>query len=255
MTLRLRAARPVAFLLASLLAGAAWAAFPSAEKVAGAVAETNAASGRARPLLLEVSLRVAGGGAQARGTLATHPTGLARLELVGPSGFVERHLLLGDEYRASRDGQILASPHPFLPPVFLLQANSGAALSAALSSFGVLSYEMVLGRLGDHDCYVFGGRLPYAASPDAPPRPSLWVDNRSYDTLRLVSEDGTEYVLGPTRVFESIRLPAWIEIHGEALRARLEILEASEASAPAAAFQSDWLTDLAPSESPPAAAP
>jgi hypothetical protein len=247
-TRSLRASRPLACLLATLLAGGALAAIPSAEKVAGAVAETNAASGRARPLLLEVSLRVAGGGAQARGTLATHPTGLARLELVAPSGFVERHLLLGDEYRASRDGQILPSPHPFLPPVFLLQANSGAALSAALSSFGVLSYEMELGRIGDQDCYVFGGRAPFDASLEAPPRPSLWVDMRSYDTLRLVSEDGTEYRLGPMRVFGGIRLPAWIEIRGEALRARLEILEASEADAPAAAFQSDWLTDLAPSE-------
>jgi len=251
-----RSALALALLAATALAGAALAAIPSAEKVAGAVAETNAASGRARPLLLDVSLRVAGGGAQARGTLASHPTGLARLELTGPSGFVERHLLVGDEYRASRDGELLASPHPFLPPIFLLQATSGAALSAALTSFGVRSDEMVLGRIGDQDCYVFGGRAPVVlGAEDAPLRPSLWIDTSSYDVLRVVREDGTEYRFGPTRVFGGIRLPAWIEIRGSALRARLEILDASEASAPAAAFHSDWLTDLGASASPSSPAP
>lgn len=228
------------------LAASAWAAIPAAYKVAGAVAETNEASGRAGPLLLDVSLRVAGGGAQARGQIATHPTGLARLELEGPSGFVERHLLLGDDYRASRDGEMLASPHPFLPPVFLLQATSGATLSAALSSFGVMADVMVLGRMGDHDCFVFGGRSPAGGPEGAPLRPSLWVDMQSFDALRMVRSDGTEYVLGPMRVFDGIRVPAWIEIRGETLRARLEIEGATRAAAPAAAFQTDWLTSPVP---------
>ncbi|MGH0031327.1 MAG: hypothetical protein ACQGVC_16135 [Myxococcota bacterium] len=251
----IRGLRTLALCAALLAAAAAWAAIPSADRIARAVAETNAASGRVRPLLLDVSLRVAGGGAQAQGVLATHPTGLARLELKGPSGFIERHLLLGDDYRASRDGQLLASPHPFLPPVFLLQATSGEALSAALTSFGVQSEQVVLGRVCDHDCYVFGGRRPLDAPPGTPLRPSLWIDTSSFDALRLVRGDGTEYRLGPTQAFEKIRLPAWIEIRRGSLRARLEILRAAQAAAPAAAFQTDWLTapaaDAAPS-SPPA---
>ena len=114
----------------------------------------------------------------ARGQLATHPTGLARLELRSDANFVERHLLQGDEYRASRDGQLLEKFHPFLPPVFLLQATSGAALAAALESFGVSEQEVVLGRMGDPDCYVFGGRLP--GPPDAERRSRIAPRSRPH---------------------------------------------------------------------------
>jgi hypothetical protein len=227
--------------LALALALPVVAAIPGADRIAGAVAEANDHAGRAGPLLLRVSLRVVGSGSTAEGELATHPTGLARLELRSPAGFVERHLLLGDEYRASRDGELLDRPHPFLPPVFLLQATSGATLSAALSSLGVHSQEVVLGRLGDHDCYVFGGRLAPAPPDEEPLLPSLWVDIGSYDPVRVVRTDGTEYRLGPTEVYDGIRLPRWIDIQARRLRARLEILSAAKADAPAAAFQSEWL--------------
>jgi hypothetical protein len=218
------------------------AAIPSADRIAGAVAEANDLAGRAGPLLLRVSLRVAGAGPSAEGELATHPTGLARLELRSPAGFIERHLLLGDEYRASRDGELLDHPHPFLPPVFLLQATSGATLSAALSSLGVHSQEVVLGRLGDLDCYVFGGRLPAVPPDEERLLPSLWIDMNSFDPVRVVRSDGTEYRLGPAQLFDGIRLPRWIDIQAPRLRARLEILSASHADAPAAVFQGEWLT-------------
>jgi hypothetical protein len=229
-------------LLGGLLALAAQAAIPSAEKIAGAVAGTNDDAGRSGPLLLGVVLRISGGGASAEGELATHPTGLARLELRSPQGFVERHLLVGDEYGASRDGERLASPHPFLPPIFLLQATSGAALEAALASFGVARGQVVLGPLGDHDCYVFGGRWPAEAPGAETLLPSLWVDVVSYEPLRIVRSDGTEYRLGPTEVIDGIRLPAWIDIDSGSLRARLEIESAARAAAPAAAFAPDWLS-------------
>ncbi len=233
-------------LLASALASAASAAIPTAPKIAEAVAETNRISARAEPLLLDVELRIGSGEPAARGQLATHPTGLARLELRSDANFVERHLLQGDDYRASRDGRLLDKFHPFLPPVFLLQATSGAALAAALESFGVSEQEVVLGRMGDHDCYVFGGRLP--GPPDAERLlPSLWVDIESYDALRIVRADGVEYRLGPVAVYDGIRLPRWIEIvTPEGFRARLEVLRAAPANAPAAAFQVDWL--IAPDE-------
>jgi hypothetical protein len=242
--------RPVVplLLLGLLLAIGARAAIPSAEKIAGAVAGSNEEAGRAGPLLLGVVLRVSGGGASAEGELATHPTGLARLELRSPQGFVERHLLVGDEYSASRDGQRLVSPHPFLPPIFLLQATSGAALEAALASFGVARGEVVLGQLGDHDCYVFGGRRP-ARPPGAETLlPSLWIDMVSYDPVRIVRADGTEYRLGPIEKIDGIRLPAWIEIDAAGLRARLEIQSAARAAAPAAAFGGDWLSLAPPGE-------
>jgi hypothetical protein len=214
---------------------------PTAPKIAEAVAESNKMSARAEPLLIDVVLRIGSGEPVARGQLATHPTGLARLELRSDAGFVERHLLQGDDYRASRDGQLLEKFHPFLPPVFLLQATSGAALAAALGSFGVSEQEVVLGRMGDHDCYVFGGRLP---GPPSAERllPSLWVDVESYDALRIVRADGVEYRLGPVTVYDGIRLPRWIEIATpKGFQARLELVRAAPANAPAAAFQIDWL--------------
>lgn len=224
------------------------AAIPSASKIAEAVAEENDAAGRSKPLLLEVSLRIgdATGQPAAQGVLATHPTGLARLELRSERGFVERHLLQGHEYRASRDGVVLESSdpslRPFLPPIFLLQASSAATLAAALESYGVLEQEVVLGRLEDHDAYVFGGRLPGVAGEEQL-LPSLWIDVKSYQPLRMVREDGVEYRLGPLTLFDGIRLPGWIDILAPGERpARLEIRGVEPANAPAAAFQSDWLT-------------
>lgn len=232
-----------------LVAGGALAAVPSPEKIARAVAEANELAGRAGPLVLGVSLQVAGSGHAAEGEIATHPTGLARLELRNSAGFVERHLLLGAEYSASRDGALLDRPHPFLPPVFLLQATTAATLSAALISFGVHSEEVVLGRMGDRDCYVFGGRNPGSAFEVERLLPSLWIDMTSYEPLRLARADGTEYRLGPSQIYEGIRLPQWIDIDGpDSLRARLTILSAARASVPAAVFQTEWLTSPATPE-------
>lgn len=239
--------------LAGLLLGgsAARAAFPSAEKVEKAVAEANRTSGRSGPLLLDVRLQIAGGGVSAKGVLATHPTGLARLELETPTGFVERHLLRGTEYQASRDGQRIEDPHPFLPPLFLLQAGSGEALAAALSSLGMAPHEIVLGRVGDHDCYVLGGRRYPDGQGQEKLLPSLWIDVQSYDPVRMVGADGTEYRLGEIQLYKGIRLPRVIEIDPPGpLRARLEVVGATQADAPAAAFQPDWLDGPAGGSAP-----
>ncbi len=152
------------------------AAIPSAEKIADAVAETNRLSGRSIPVLLELTLSIDGRERAATGVLASHPTGLARLELSSSQGFVERHLLQGNAYTASRDGELSERPYPFLAPLFFLQASSGAALRAALASYGIASGQAVLGRLGDRDCYVFGGRMPRGADGQERMLPSLWLD-------------------------------------------------------------------------------
>lgn len=233
------ALRLAAAFAALALATAALAAVPAAHKIARAVAQTNEVSARGGPLLLGVRLRVNEGAASADGELAAHPSGLARLELRSRQGFVERHLLQGSAYQASRNGRLLPDPHPFLPPVFLLQASSGEALSAALQTYGVAG-ELALGRLGARDCYVFGGRRRGAESER--PLPSLWVDAVSHDPLRIVRADGVEYRFGPVQVFRGIRMPRWIDLRTPAgLRARLEIGEVSRADAPAALFQTDWL--------------
>ncbi len=224
------------------LAGVSVAAIPNAKKIAEAVAEMNRTTGRDAPVLLDVSLTVGEGEPAATGVLAAHPTGLARLELRSHRGFVERHLLQGNAYSASRDGQLLDEPRFFLPPVFLLQASSGPALSAALASFGVDPLRAVFGRIGDHDCYVLGGRLPPTGDGTEPPLPSLWVDLESHEIVRM-DVPGVRFQFGPSQAFNGIRAPRWISIEAPGRPpARLNVLRATPANAPAAAFSADWLT-------------
>jgi len=234
--------------LAALLAAVAWtppasAVIPSAAKIADAVALANRGAGRSEPVLLEVTLTLGNGPTAATGVLASHPTGLARLELQSHLGFVERHLLQGSAHSASRDGVLIEKPRHFLPPVFLLQATSGAALSAALASFGIVADEAVLGRIGDFDCYVFGGRLPRSDATSEPRLPSMWVDLDTFDVIRIDDGDGVRYRFGPSQEFDGIRVPRWIVIEAPGqVPARLDIVGAAPANAPAAAFGTDWLS-------------
>jgi hypothetical protein len=244
-TPRFRARSDLLWVIALLFVAAApaRAAIPSTEKIADAVAETNRLSGRSVPLLLEVTLRIGGGEPVATGVLATHPTGLARLELKSQRGFVERHLLQGNSYTASRDGRILDSPYPFLPPTFFLQAQSGAAFRAALESYGVNAADVVLGRVGDHDCYVFGGRLPRGADGEERMQPSVWVDIETYQIVQVDRPGGVRFRFGPMALFDKIQAPSWIEVTTpNQPDARLDIVRVAPATAPAAAFGKDWLT-------------
>jgi hypothetical protein len=240
--------RPAAALFALLLGlvPAAGAAIPEAQRIADAAARANQKAGRAEPIILDVSLRIGDSEPLATGVLASHPTGLARLELRSHQGFVERHLLQGSEYTASRDGQLLTAPRPFLPPIFLLQAGSGAALRAALESFGVAGGQVALGLADERDCYVLGGR---ALGGTGPALPALWVDMDSFDVVQVDAPDGVRFRFGPSADFDGLRAPTWIsiEVTGQA-PARLEVVRASRANAPAAAFGRDWL--MAPAASP-----
>jgi hypothetical protein len=238
----------VVSLLAWSLAVGTWpaparAVIPTAEKITEAVAAANRSAGRSEPVLLDVTLTIDEGPPAATGVLATHPTGLARLELRSHLGFVERHLLQGNAHSASRDGLMLDDPRHFLPPVFLLQATSGAALSAALASFGIAAEEAVLGRVGDFDCYVLGGRLPRSLEKEERRLPSMWVDLESYEVVRVDGSDGVRYRFGPSQDFDGIRVPRWVVIEApDEPAARLDIVRAAPANAPAAAFGMDWLS-------------
>jgi len=227
-----------------MLAANASALVPPPPKVAKAVAEANRTARRGKPLLLKVTLTIGEGQpAAASGTLVSHPTGLARLELKSNRGFVERHLLQGTTYTASRNGDVIDSPRRFLPPFFLLQGGSGEALIAAMESFGIAADDGVLGRVEDYDCFVFGGRLPRRSVEAGGQLPSMWVDLDSYDVVRIDAAAGVRFRFGPAQDFSGIRVPRWIEIETRGReKARLEILEASVANAPAAAFNRDWLT-------------
>ncbi len=71
----------------------------------------------------------------------------------------------------------------------------------------------------------------------------MWVDLESYEVVRIDGSDGVRYRFGPSQDFEHIRVPRWIVIEapGEP-SARLDIVRAAPANAPAAAFGLDWLT-------------
>ncbi|MGH0036107.1 MAG: hypothetical protein ACQGVK_13850 [Myxococcota bacterium] len=263
-----------------VLAAGAMAFVPSAERVERAIAETNSASRRNRPLRLELSLRLAGGEPVARGELVTHPQGLARLELRTARGLVERHVLQGTEHRASRNGGALADPRPFLPPLFLIQAETATTLRAALRSYGVWVDSIGLAPCGLRDCYVVGdpSKVPppwpgpegAAATPAAPetavglsvpgapdgpplaasdgdaaagaPRTRLWIDIETFDLLRIDFENGVSVRLGPPGQFEKIRFPQWIQIDDpQRGSARLDVSRVAPVAAPAAAFGDAWL--------------
>lgn len=144
------------------LASPARSFIPQAERVETATAEANKASGRTRPLQLELTLRVADREPIGTGVLVTHPTGLARLELQDAQGIVERHLLQGTDHSASRDGREVEGPRAFLPPLFLLQGDSAPTLRSAMTTFGLDVDAIGLAPCGEKVCYVVGdpARMP-----------------------------------------------------------------------------------------------
>ncbi len=170
--------------LVALGPGGARAFVPAPERLADAVADTNRAAGRGEAIKLELSMGVGDRADVGTGELVSHPTGLARLELRGSGGLVERHLLRGTERLATRNGERLDDARFFLPPVFLLQAGSGAALRAALDSFGIGVDLVGLAPCGDIDCYVLGD--PGRAVPRPPYPPIRGLDE---DDEALADED------------------------------------------------------------------
>ena len=242
----------VALAAAVLLAGSpsqAW--LPETHRIANAVANKNRESGRAHTLRLEVELRFEGDPeAAATGVLWSDPGGSARLELVSPKGFIERHLVRGRRTDASRDGQLLESARSFLPPYFLLQATSAGALTNRLLELGVRTGEATLGYEGEHDCYVIGGRTANSSAATSRPAtrdaatstPALWVDSDAFSVVRFDSAEGASFLFGPPLEVDGLTVPAWIEVHaaGEAV-ARLAVLGAGSATVAPEGFAIGWL--------------
>jgi len=163
----------VAGLVLGLLLGpSAFAFVPPADRTMKAIAEANRASGRTKAIALELTMRIGDREPIASGELISHPSGLARLELRGYSGRIDRYLLSGSELLAAKDGQRLDKPQPMLQPFFLLQPATEATLRAALGTFGIQSEWIGLAPCGEQDCFVIGDRrlavpLPSpAVSPD-----------------------------------------------------------------------------------------
>jgi hypothetical protein len=151
-------------LLAGPSAPDAYAFVPKPDRALAAVAQANLTSGRTQAIQLDLVMRVGDGDAIATGQLVSHPSGLARLELRGSGGRVDRYLLSGTDLLAAKDGEALDHPQPMLQPVFLLQPSSQETLRVALESFGVDSRWIGVAPCGELDCYVFGD--PALAAPE-----------------------------------------------------------------------------------------
>ncbi|HEB91520.1 MAG TPA: hypothetical protein ENI85_18235 [Deltaproteobacteria bacterium] len=132
-----------------------------------AIAQVNRASGRTSAIAMDLTMRVGDREPIASGELITHPSGLARLELRGYGGRIDRYLLSGDELLAAKDGEVLERPQPMLQPLFLLQPDTEATLRAALRAFGVESDWIGIAPCGEQDCFVIGDPRLAVRSADA----------------------------------------------------------------------------------------
>lgn len=144
----------------------AGAFIPEADRTLRAIARVNRSSGRSEALQLELTLRVGDRPPIARGELISHPSGLARLELRGFNGRIDRYLLSGAELTGAKDGVRLDDPQPMLPPLFFMQPSSQTTMRTALESFEVRSESIGLAPCGEDDCFVIGD--PRLAAPLPP---------------------------------------------------------------------------------------
>ncbi len=151
----------------------AQAFIPRVDRAMKEIARVNRASGRGQALQLELTMRVGERPPIALGQLITHPSGLARLELRGFGGRVDRYLLSGRELLGTKDGLRLDRPQPLLQPLFFLQPSSEATLRAALEAFDILSDSIGLATCGEQDCFVIGDPRLAAPLPDPVPEPQL----------------------------------------------------------------------------------
>jgi hypothetical protein len=149
------------------LASVAVAYIPQVERTLQEIAKVNRTSGRTQALQLKLTMSVGDGGPIASGELISHPSGLARLEIRGYRGRVDRYLLSGAELMAAKDGRRLERPQPMLQPFFLLQPSTETTLRAALETFGVQSEWIGLAPCGEQDCFVIGDRRLAAPLPTA----------------------------------------------------------------------------------------
>jgi len=251
---------------------------PAPERIHAAIAEANVASSRTQALRLELTLQIGERTGVATGELISHPTGLARLELRGGGGLLERHLAQGTETSASRNGKMLDEYRAFLPPYFILQADTSTTLRAALTSFGVDVELVGLAECGEKDCLILGDPTLAIPRPEPPQLPGLeiyeekdqgsgltvleeeapeadkarpaepftgprlMVDSESYEIRGLDGAEGVHVRFGPPATFDTLRVPAWIQIEepGRAI-ARFDVLSATQVAAPASVFSRSWL--------------
>lgn len=186
----------------------AQAFIPMADRTLSEIAKVNRASKRNQALQLDLTMRVGGRDPIARGQLISHPSGLARLELKGFGGRVDRYLLSGRELLVAKDGRRLDQPQPLLQPFFFLQPSTSTTLRAALHAFDVLSDSIGLAPCGEEDCFVIGD--PRLAAPLPPPEAITFEDGISADSVIVDPLD-------PNAASEIYELSARMDVEGESM--------------------------------------
>ncbi len=191
-----RIARGLALAIAGAvlaLSPIASAYIPQADRTIREIAKVNRSSGRSQAIQLELTMRVGQRDPVARGQLITHPSGLARLELRGFSGRIDRYLLSGSELAGAKDGFRIERPQPLLQPLFFLQPSTSSTLETALETFGVLSDVIGLATCGDQDCFVIGD--PRLAAPLSERESDYFVLEGDGVLRDPLGPDGDEYAL------------------------------------------------------------
>ena len=139
-----------------VLADVAQAVIPLPGRTLRAIAEVNRVSSRTKAIQLEMKVRIGEEPPIADAELVSHPSGLARLEIRGFDGRIDRYLLSGEGLSGTMNGRFLARPRPMLPPLFLLQPGSEATMRTALEAFDVRTGSIGLAPCGESDCFVIG---------------------------------------------------------------------------------------------------
>jgi hypothetical protein len=208
-----------ALALGLVAAGVAQAVIPEPGRTIRAIAEVNRQSSRHQALQLEMKLRIGEEPPIADAELISHPSGLARLEIRGFDGRVDRYLLSGTELTGTKNGEQLFRPRPVLQPFFLLQAGSESTLRTALETFGVRTGSIGFAPCGEEDCLVIGDprlEAPYEPSPaDAPDA----AGSGALDSIGLDSGSRDARLRAPGNAVDSIgeriidgRLPRfWVD--------------------------------------------
>ena len=171
----------------------AQAVIPKADRTIREIAKVNRGSGRSKAIQLELTMRIGEREPVARGQLITHPSGLARLELRGFRGRIDRYLLSGAELSGAKDGLRIDRPQPLLQPLFFLQPSTSSTLTTALESFGILSESIGLATCGDEDCFVIGD--PRLAAPLPEPDADFFVLEGDDVLLDPLGPEGDEFAL------------------------------------------------------------
>lgn len=188
------------------------------------------------PLRIETSLSGLGGDWPTSVTFETHPSRGVRI--ADDRG---RRWLLGG-------GRLLAGdPAPvWIPPLELLLVRNADALGELLRALGVSLEINQLGRCGDSDCFVLGGR-------EHPVQ--VWVDKDSFDVRELRRSDGGRTELSSYAVWgegQGVRLPAEVRFFDALGRvgtlsidrvARARDLDPGD-------FSSRWVLDASPPGAP-----